>query len=1580
MTHPGKKMDITQIRAELQQVILAGYGEDLPPIPDDVPILDLGVSSLELVEGMRRVYDHFGVLVSIRRVIEGQITLGSLALYIEQELNNPQPVKVRTEERKYWDVEREIPLAPSQQHLAFLNRYMDEAGAAFNESVILRLRGPLDGPALHTAVEEVGNRYEALRTALNPENNTLNLGAGEALELELTIALESELQQQIREIVARPFEIGRRLFRAELLRVSETDHILVLVGHSLVLEQQALAMVLNDIAEIYRRFSQDEHAAALPPTLQWTDYLAMGQTPEAKVAQGQAESYWKEVFAPGVPRLELPADLMRPAIKQYIGARSFLKLDSALVARLNDWAAAQNLSAELVISAAFVAFLHRLVSAEQLVIGVESEPLYLDTGIQVVARTRNMLPLRTDFHPQASFAEHVRVWAGLVAQSNDHRNLSLAELIQMLHLERDQSRSALFSTAFRSWNQAAAPNFKGLESSLMLSPSSGARYDLELIAIRSENGINLVGDYSPELFEAATVARWLEGIAALLDSALTDPLQPCATLPLMPAKARERLLVEWNKTEKAQPAMTVLDLIVDQSEIQYEQTAVRFDEAALTYGQLLKRVDEIALALHERGVGRGDRVSILMRRSLDMLPAMLAAWRLGALYVPMDSNFPRSRLAYMLADADTKAIVTNRELLNILDEAQAPRALCIEDVLPQDTSALKGLAPATVADSAYIIYTSGSTGNPKGVEIPHKALTNAMLAIKDYVNFDPNGTMLALTTISFDVSANELYVPLISGGSVEIGEDGLVADALRMVERFERSKPTHIQLTASTWKMVLAAGWRGDKELCLVSCGEAISRDLGEQLLKKCRSLWNFYGPTETTVYSAAYKIESAPGTAMRIGKPFPNTQLYVLDANLQPLPIGAIGDLYIGGDGLAVGYWKRPELTAEKFIPAILDNGYSILDTGKPNIQSSNIGSRLYSTGDLARYLPNGDVVCLGRVDDQVKIHGVRIELGEVEAALRAISGVRDAVVTAWADPRGDTQLVGHVIPNQVGAQTASELRGRLRERLPDVMIPPYILFAESFPQTANGKVRRASLPTPTAAGENHPPKAAAEAPKTETEKALAKIWAELFGINVALIGRDSDFWDLGGHSLLLTLLVVKTRHTFHIDFSLREFFGVSTLSKLAALVDERRVDEPDENAAPAPATRADQTADWARQRMAYLDREAELPPYLAPARGLVYHAPKEIRTAFLTGATGFLGVYVVSEILKTTKADLYCLVRPKRGEDGKERLKKQMQRYDVWNTDPTWQAAWESRLHIVEGDVTLPRLGMKDAIYDRLALEVDAIFHSAAHVNFIYPYEALRATNVLGIHEIIQFAFHARIKQVHHLSTAAIWPMGAQYTYYERDPINHNGILNLGYDEAKWVGEKCMLNAAERGLPVARYRPGEVGGDSVTGHCVTDHFVVACVKGFLQFGVFPDLDIEVDIAPVDYVAKAMVYLAFNRKPLGRAFHLTNPFREKLVDGMAYLRNMGYKFEVLPFEDLRDRLLGSPNFSQNALFAYQAALEDMNDISMQLPIYDTRDTQRELAGSGIVCAAADQKLFETYFRYLQKIGFLPQPEELVVG
>jgi myxalamid-type nonribosomal peptide synthetase MxaA len=511
------------------------------------------------------------------------------------------------------------------------------------------------------------------------------------------------------------------------------------------------------------------------------------------------------------------------------------------------------------------------------------------------------------------------------------------------------------------------------------------------------------------------------------------------------------------------------------------------------------------------------------------------------------------------------------------------------------------------------------------------------------------------------------------------------------------------------------------------------------------------------------------------------------------------------------------------------------------------------------------------------------------------------------------------------------------------------------------------------------------------EIREALRKIITEALGGVPIAIPDDVPIFDLGVASLALVDGMRRVYDRLGVLVSVRRVFeGQMTLAGLALYIQEE-LSSPGSGKNEAPGSgmqpesagglrsgnSQDRSPEWARQRMAFLQREAELPGYIRPGRGLTYEPFAEAETALLTGATGFPGVHILAEILNTTKTRLFCLARPKREEMGRQRIERQLRHYGLWQEDETWQSAWRERLEVVEGDITLTRLGLPDTTYEMLAREVQVILHGAAHVNFIYPYEAVRATNVLGLHEMIQFAFHTRIKPFHHLSTVGIWPMGSSRTYYENDSIDHGGRLNLGYHEAKWVGERCLINAAERGLPVTRYRPGEIGGNSDTGQSDTEHIVLAAFKGFLQFGVFPTLDFAMDVAPVDYIAQAFTYLAVRKNVTDRAFHLTNPDRRPLSDWLGYIRNLGYRFRELPFEEVWDQLRLSPDFSSNALFPYQAALRDMDSQSLQIPKFDTREILRELGGSGISCPPADEKLFRTYWGYLQGIGFVPRPEQL---
>jgi myxalamid-type nonribosomal peptide synthetase MxaA len=1568
---------LSQIRNTLRQIVGEVIEVEAEQVDGELPLLDLVNSSLALVEGMRRVYEQFGVLVSIRDVLEGQTDLNGLADYIHQGLqaqrngrNQDSPTPAPSPKKKQG---RRVPLFPTQHHVAILMRYSPAAAAAFNESLALRLTGALDGPALQTAIETTSERHEALNMALSPDQDELEIGTGERPSLSVSPCPAAELDERLVAIGQRPFVPGEPLFRAELLRLSDTDHVLMLVSHALLLDHEALVALLQDVAALYNLYTRDEEpSSTTSPAAQWTAYMSQRQTEISATARTEAESFWRETFSHGVPRLELPADHPRPPVKNYDGGRLVLPLEPELVQQLHSWAAASgeglaSVRAHAAFFTAFTTLLHRLAGQPELVVGVNSRPLHLPTGQQPVAATETMTPVPSAYDPEDSFATAVQQQAAALARAYDHTHLSLAEIIQLLQLSRDQSQSAIFAAAFRRQITGPPPDFIDLQASYVIAPGAMARYDLELVweTVSGETKDRLICNYSSELFTADTISRWLDGLLELLRAGLADDAAPCGRLPLMSETERHKLLVEWNETKRPYPRQqTILDLIREQIRQRPDAVAIRFGKDALTYAQLGQRIEEIAGRLHDSAIGRGDRVAILLPRSPDLVAAMLAAWRVGALYVPLDQEFPPKRLAFMLADADVKVVITDRELAPLVAEAD----LLLLDDEELTTGDADDYTPATAEDSAYIIYTSGSTGRPKGVEIIHRAVVNCVLGSQSLLEFGAGDSLLAITTVSFDISVVELFMPLAVGGILVLGEDGLAGDGLRLAEQITKVQPTYVQATPSTWKMVLAAGWQGDPALHVAATGESLSRELAEQLTARAGRLWNLYGPTETTVYATACPVESAPDEPVRIGRPLPNTQLYILDEQMQPVPIGTVGELYIGGDGLARGYWQRPQLTAEQFL------NYELQIT---NYEESSVVRRpssvvLYKTGDLARYLPNGDVICLGRIDNQVKIHGVRVELGEVEAALQSVPGVQDAVATAWRDSQGNAQLVAHIITTDGQTLTPADIRSQLRELLPTVMIPPHYMFHESFPLTASGKVHRAALPTPDDGQKRV--RQVGESPATPTERLLAEAWARVLEIEPDQIGRDADFMDLGGHSLLMTPLMVEVRKLFHVSFDLREFFDASTLRRFAALIDERRrLRGNGQNGRFQP--KPDRPSEWGRQRMAFLKREAQLPATIAPARGLTYRPPDAYRAIFLTGATGFLGAYLVAEMLQETEAAIHCLVRPRRGQDGRQRLAAQLEKYDLWRDDDWWQAAWQQRLHIVDGDVTLPRLGLDDHLYESLAREVDAILHGAAHVNFIYPYEALRTTNVLGLHEIIRFAFHSRIKPVHHLSTAAIWPMGADQTFYEKENIEHGRPLNLGYDESKWVAERCLLYAAERGLPVARYRPGEVGGDSQTGRCVTDHFLFATIKGFLQFGAFPSLDMHVDIAPVDYVAQALVHLIFRGNPLGRAYHLTNPEPSHMSQALTFLRSLGYRFTEMPFTELRDRLIHNPGFAQNALFPYQAALQEMDSYSLELPRYDTTQTKRALAGSGIACPPADERLFGTYIDYLQEIGFIPEPE-----
>jgi amino acid adenylation domain-containing protein/non-ribosomal peptide synthase protein (TIGR01720 family) len=688
----------------------------------------------------------------------------------------------------------------------------------------------------------------------------------------------------------------------------------------------------------------------------------------------------------------------------------------------------------------------------------------------------------------------------------------------------------------------SALELSGLTVSPLESDSGIAKFDLTLSVEETASGLIGTLEYNTDLFEAATIARMVGHLQQLLSGIVANPEQRLDALPLLTEAERHQLLMEWNNTQAVDTQhMCIHQLFEAQVERTPDAIAVVFEDQQLTYRELNARANQLAHYLQKLGVKPEVLVGICVERSLDMVIGLLGILKAGAAYVPLDPAYPKERLAFMLTDAQVSVLLTQEKLVTALPEHQA-KVVCLDadwEKVAKDNQN-NPISKVTHQDLAYTIYTSGSTGKPKGVQIPHRALVNFLSAMRLTPGMSEKDVLLSVTTLSFDIAALELYLPLITGARLVLVSREVASDGTQLWERLTASGATLMQATPATWRLLLAAGWQGGQSLKILCGGEALDRSLAARLLERGTEVWNLYGPTETTIWSAVHKVESQKSASERdgaisIGRPIANTQIYILDSQGQPTPIGVPGELHIGGDGLARGYLNRPELTAEKFLPNPFEKAE---------------GRRLYKTGDLARYLPNGEIEYLGRIDHQVKIRGFRIELGEIEAALSQHPAIRETVVLAQEKVQGDKRLIAYIVTEQQLSPSISDLRCFLKEKLPEYMVPSVFVQLEALPLTPNGKVNRKALPAPDTARPELDK--AFVAPRTPVETQLVEIWSQVLGVEQ--VGIHDNFFELGGDSIL-TIQIVARANQVGLQLTPKQLFEHQNIAELAAVAVTKKV-----------------------------------------------------------------------------------------------------------------------------------------------------------------------------------------------------------------------------------------------------------------------------------------------------------------------------------------------------------------------------------------------------------------------------------------
>jgi amino acid adenylation domain-containing protein/non-ribosomal peptide synthase protein (TIGR01720 family) len=1083
---------------------------------------DHGGHSLLATRVVSRVEAELKLEMSVRDLFEAP-TVEQLAERLHGK------VRVESAALRAQSVEQ-APLSFAQQRLWFLDQ-LEPGSAAYNMPLVMRVSGALDVDSLGRALSELSRRHAVLRSVFVTD------AAGQPLQ-KVDQQARAHLERQVapsgvdpeawalaraRAEAASPFDLARGpLLRALLLSLHDDDCLLVLNLHHIVFDGWSVSVLVRELGAVYRAF-----AAGLPSPLaelpiQYADY-ALWQRAELSGPELERQlTFWKEELSGAPLRLDLPKK-PRPEGHSYAGATHHAELELGLAERVDVLAAELSATPFVVLLSAWAVLLSRISREPELVIGtpVANRPRVETEGL--IGLFVNTLAVRIDLREEPSFAEVVAQLKERLLRAQAHEDLPFEKLVDALNVERSLERSPIFQVMFAMQNTPALDfDVAGLEASVIEVPSGIAKFDITLNAERSPRGYATSWEYRSDYFDAAFIEQLAVHFARLLQAFVDAPQLACSRAPLLSEAERRRVLVDFNRTERPYPACSVPELVAAQAQATPLAIAVIDETEQLSYRELEQRIELVARRLLAADVAPGARIAVLLPRTAELLVVLLAIQKVRAAYVPLDAALPSGRMQEILDDASVELILTETSLLERLPPRLTLALLCLDQ--PASPQVKRAELPRPSPDDlAYVLFTSGSTGRPKGVEITQRALTNFLWSMRSAPGILASDLVLAATSLSFDIAGLELYLPLVTGACTFVASRQVATDGQRLAALIAERGITYVQATPSTYKLLLGSGFRGSKGLKLLVGGEQLSLQLAEQLLGCSGSLWNVYGPTETTIWSTCEQLTS---TSLRrgvtIGKPIANTQTYVLDHCLEPLPAGVPGELYLGGHGLARGYAGRPELTAARFVPNPFGPG------------------RLYRTGDIARYLDDGVLECFGRVDDQVKVRGYRIELGDIEAAIRRHPEVLDVAVSVQVEGEGDQRLIAYVV--SLGSLDAETLRPLLKASLPDYMVPQHFVTLERLPTTPNGKLDRKALPKATfAARPDRVP------PRDENERNIAAIFEEL--LHIRPIGVFDSFFDLGGHSLLGTELLFRLRRELGFEIPVRALFEAPTVAGLAQL-----------------------------------------------------------------------------------------------------------------------------------------------------------------------------------------------------------------------------------------------------------------------------------------------------------------------------------------------------------------------------------------------------------------------------------------------
>ncbi|WP_025676549.1 non-ribosomal peptide synthetase, partial [Paenibacillus polymyxa] len=1106
-----------------------------------------GIDSILVMKLIRGIEKSYPIKVNAREILEYP-TIQLLSAYLAKKIEKDKPVVEAKTETILHGLQRN-PLSEVQKGLWLLHKMSPEINA-YNVPICLRFNTKVEIENVKQAFHTVLEQYPILNSVIEEENGTpyqkLNPAQPFNMQVEDISSLKAdEIIPFIRSKAKQPFALEQdSMMRVYLMSRSEQEHFILVVIHHIIFDGSSFVLFIQSFLDAYKDLVRGNRPIVLPPAASYNDFVEWEQTMLASAEGEKHLSYWKQQLSDTLPTLELPynrSGFLTPSME---GQTYTKRLPVDWVNRVKSFARTQYMSLSTVLLGMYVILLNQYSRQEDIIVGMPVMVRPEERFDQLIGYFVNMLPIRSQVSETETFLDLMKKLQMTVVNGMDHAPYPFPALVRALNVPRLLASSPVFQTVFSYQNylqtsslqQLCAPYSDSFTVELVEEIHQEGEYELVLELLEQEEEMTLNIKYRSGLFDESTIVQMAERYIGLAEALMSNPTGALQDYSVLLQEEKNSILYDWNATEVSYPDKCFPELFIKQARKTPEAIAVVYEEQSLTYRELKEKSTLLAIYLQNQRVTPDTLVGICMERSLEMVIGLLGILLAGGAYVPLDPDYPEDRLEYMLQDSNASLVITQSGLLEKVSRLAGSNVNCI--VLDNDwdllTSSVKGRKTlrreVQSSHLAYVIYTSGSTGKPKGVMIPHKALTNFLLSMAEKPGITEQDKLLAVTTYCFDIAGLELYLPLIKGAQCYVCSSEKAKDAERLKQEIQKIKPTIMQATPVTWTMLFQAGWKNEENMKMLCGGEALSETLKSYFVHNNGDAWNMFGPTETTIWSTIQTITA--DKPLSIGKPIANTQIYILDQHLRPVPIGLPGELFISGSGLARGYLNQPVLTDEKFI----DNPF------KP-------GTKLYRTGDLCKWLSDGSIEYLGRMDYQVKIRGFRIELSEVEGQVRTYPGIDECVVVA-KEQGEDKQLVAYYLRNDSEFGKSSldpkEVRNYLKAFLPYYMIPAFFIELDKLPLTPNGKIDRKELMSrkvelATATRKIH-------LPQSDVEHQVLTIWKKL--LDVDHLSTDDAFFDVGGNSFTAAEMVRKIKDKLECDISVTALFKYPTIRELSAYI----------------------------------------------------------------------------------------------------------------------------------------------------------------------------------------------------------------------------------------------------------------------------------------------------------------------------------------------------------------------------------------------------------------------------------------------